>query len=78
MKHGSWILGGGWNNDLWGGELPLASWIDDITGHNPVRMLGSLPFQLLTAFAFAYFNVFICRCGYQGWMVTWDWQTHWH
>lgn len=36
-KKGSWILGGGWNNDLWGGDLPMASWIDDITPHNPVR-----------------------------------------
>ncbi|KAJ9565611.1 hypothetical protein OSB04_001577, partial [Centaurea solstitialis] len=37
MKEGSWLLGGGWNNDLWGGELPSASWIDDITAHHPVR-----------------------------------------
>ncbi|KAL3814746.1 hypothetical protein ACJIZ3_016014 [Penstemon smallii] len=36
MQHGSWLLGGGWSNDLWGGELPVASWIDDITPHNPV------------------------------------------
>uniref|UniRef100_A0A5B7BBP1 Amidohydrolase 3 domain-containing protein n=1 Tax=Davidia involucrata TaxID=16924 RepID=A0A5B7BBP1_DAVIN len=45
MKHGSWVLGGGWNNDLWGGELPMASWIDDITPHNPVwlsRMDGHM------------------------------------
>lgn len=35
-KQGSWILGGGWNNDLWGGELPMASWIDEITPYNPV------------------------------------------
>ncbi|XP_004307112.1 PREDICTED: uncharacterized protein LOC101307247 [Fragaria vesca subsp. vesca] len=44
-KQGSWILGGGWNNDLWGGELPLASWIDDITPYNPVflsRMDGHM------------------------------------
>ncbi|GMH15713.1 hypothetical protein Nepgr_017554 [Nepenthes gracilis] len=44
-KHGSWIVGGGWNNDLWGGELPMASWIDDITPHNPVwlsRMDGHM------------------------------------
>lgn len=34
--HGEWILGSGWNNDLWGGELPLASWIDGITPDNPV------------------------------------------
>ncbi|GFQ03544.1 putative amidohydrolase ytcj [Phtheirospermum japonicum] len=36
MQPGSWLLGGGWNNDHWGGELPMASWIDDITPHNPV------------------------------------------
>ncbi|XP_061351379.1 protein LONG AFTER FAR-RED 3 isoform X2 [Gastrolobium bilobum] len=35
-KKGSWILGGGWNNDLWGGDLPDVSWIDDITPNNPV------------------------------------------
>lgn len=42
---GSWILGGGWNNDLWGGEFPEASWIDDITLNNPVwisRMDGHM------------------------------------
>ncbi|XP_024962310.1 uncharacterized protein LOC112502592 [Cynara cardunculus var. scolymus] len=45
MKEGSWLLGGGWNNDLWGGELPSASWIDDITAHHPVwlsRMDGHM------------------------------------
>lgn len=44
-KSGSWILGGGWNNDFWGGELPAASWIDDITPDNPVwlsRMDGHM------------------------------------
>ncbi|XP_070680539.1 protein LONG AFTER FAR-RED 3 isoform X2 [Malus domestica] len=44
-KQGSWILGGGWNNDFWGGELPAASWIDDITPYNPVwlsRMDGHM------------------------------------
>lgn len=40
-KPGSWILGGGWNNDLWGGELPLASWIDEITPDNPVRRISA-------------------------------------
>ncbi|OVA15098.1 Imidazolonepropionase [Macleaya cordata] len=42
---GCWILGGGWNNDLWGGEPPAASWIDDITRNNPVwlsRMDGHM------------------------------------
>ncbi|KAK4253181.1 hypothetical protein QN277_010777 [Acacia crassicarpa] len=44
-KQGSWILGGGWNNDLWGGDLPSASWIDDFTQNNPVwlsRMDGHM------------------------------------
>ncbi|GAB2217722.1 hypothetical protein Droror1_Dr00000930 [Drosera rotundifolia] len=44
-EQGSWILGGGWNNDLWGGDLPLASWVDDITPNNPVwlsRMDGHM------------------------------------
>ncbi|KAL2478216.1 Amidohydrolase family [Forsythia ovata] len=47
MRHGSWLLGGGWNNDLWGGELPMASWIDDISPYNPVwltRMDGHMGF----------------------------------
>ncbi|KAG9459636.1 hypothetical protein H6P81_004144 [Aristolochia fimbriata] len=33
---GSWILGGGWNNELLGKELPAASWIDDVSPENPV------------------------------------------
>ncbi|KAH0454427.1 hypothetical protein IEQ34_016351 [Dendrobium chrysotoxum] len=42
---GDWLLGGGWNNDIWGGELPDASWIDDITRDKPVwfvRMDGHM------------------------------------
>ncbi|KAK8943073.1 hypothetical protein KSP39_PZI008985 [Platanthera zijinensis] len=42
---GEWVFGGGWNNDIWGGELPAASWIDDITSDNPVcltRMDGHM------------------------------------
>ncbi|XP_022764742.1 uncharacterized protein LOC111309970 isoform X1 [Durio zibethinus] len=44
-KRGSWILGGGWNNELWGGELPVASWIDDVTSDSPLwlaRMDGHM------------------------------------
>ncbi|XP_008446960.2 protein LONG AFTER FAR-RED 3 isoform X1 [Cucumis melo] len=37
-KKGNWVLGGGWNNDLWGGDLPMASWIDDVTPSNPVLL----------------------------------------
>ncbi|KAK7283947.1 hypothetical protein RIF29_13697 [Crotalaria pallida] len=46
-KKGSWILGGGWNNDLRGGDLPAASWIDDLTPGIPVwlsRMDGHMGF----------------------------------
>ncbi|KAL0349416.1 UNVERIFIED_CONTAM: protein LONG AFTER FAR-RED 3 [Sesamum angustifolium] len=39
LEPGTWLQGGGWNNDLWGGEPPLASWIDDITPHNPVWLM---------------------------------------
>ncbi|KAH9618689.1 hypothetical protein KSS87_020698 [Heliosperma pusillum] len=44
-KEGAWVLGGGWSNNLWGGELPMTTWIDDITPHNPVwlsRMDGHM------------------------------------
>ncbi|GJN16715.1 hypothetical protein PR202_gb03734 [Eleusine coracana subsp. coracana] len=43
--HGQWILGGGWNNDFWGGDLPAASWLDNISPDNPVwlsRMDGHM------------------------------------
>ncbi|KAK4421879.1 protein LONG AFTER FAR-RED 3 [Sesamum alatum] len=39
LQPGTWLQGGGWNNDLWGGEPPMASWIDDITPHNPVWLM---------------------------------------
>lgn len=45
MEKGDWVLGGGWNNDRWGGELPQASWIDNITHDHPVwlsRMDGHM------------------------------------
>lgn len=45
-KHpGQWILGGGWNNGVWGGDLPAAAWLDDISHENPVwlsRMDGHM------------------------------------
>ncbi|CAL0333595.1 unnamed protein product [Lupinus luteus] len=44
-KQDSWILGGGWNNDLWGGDQPAASWIDNVSPDNPVwlsRMDGHM------------------------------------
>eukprot|EP01018_Ginkgo_biloba_P037634 Gb_34111 [translate_table: standard] len=45
MERERWVLGGGWNNENWGGEMPKASWIDNITHHNPVwlsRMDGHM------------------------------------
>ena len=31
-----WILGGNWDHEAWGGELPSRNWIDSITGNHPV------------------------------------------
>ncbi len=33
---GTWILGGDWDHQLWGGELPHRSWIDAVTPEHPV------------------------------------------
>lgn len=33
-----WILGGNWDEQLWGGELPSHKWIDDLTPDNPVAV----------------------------------------
>jgi predicted amidohydrolase YtcJ len=31
-----WILGGDWDHEAWGGELPSRSWIDSVTGDHPL------------------------------------------
>ncbi|TJY36136.1 amidohydrolase [Pontimicrobium aquaticum] len=36
VPKGSWILGGDWDHENWGGELPTKEWIDDITKDHPV------------------------------------------
>ena len=33
---GTWIMGGDWDHELWGGELPRRDWIDKLTPNNPV------------------------------------------
>lgn len=33
---GQWILGGDWDHEAWGGELPEKAWIDSLTPNNPV------------------------------------------
>lgn len=36
LPEGRWILGGDWDHEVWGGELPDRSWIDSFTGDIPV------------------------------------------
>ena len=36
LEEGEWILGGDWDHEMWGGELPDRSWIDAVTPRNPV------------------------------------------
>jgi predicted amidohydrolase YtcJ len=33
---GGWVLGGDWDHELWGGELPRRDWIDAVTPDRPV------------------------------------------
>jgi predicted amidohydrolase YtcJ len=33
---GTWITAGGWDHELWGGELPQRDWIDELTPDHPV------------------------------------------
>lgn len=33
---GTWILGGDWDHENWGGELPHRDWIDELTKDHPV------------------------------------------
>jgi predicted amidohydrolase YtcJ len=34
-KGESWILGGNWDHEAWGGQLPDKKWIDSISGNHP-------------------------------------------
>ncbi len=36
VKPGTWIIGGNWDHQNWGGELPDRSWIDSISKEHPV------------------------------------------
>ncbi len=36
VPSGTWITGGDWDHQLWGGELPRREWIDEATKQNPV------------------------------------------
>lgn len=34
-----WLLGRGWNNERWGGEMPRASWVDHVTTGRPMLLV---------------------------------------
>lgn len=36
VKPGTWITGGDWDHENWGGELPRREWIDSVTADYPV------------------------------------------
>lgn len=36
LPKGKWIVGGNWDHERWGGELPKRDWIDALTPDNPV------------------------------------------
>jgi predicted amidohydrolase YtcJ len=36
LPKGTWITGGDWDHENWGGELPQRDWIDGVTPQNPV------------------------------------------
>ncbi len=36
VPEGTWILGGDWDHQNWGGELPTRAWLDSITPEHPV------------------------------------------
>ncbi|HZD06528.1 MAG TPA: amidohydrolase family protein, partial [Longimicrobiales bacterium] len=36
LAPGTWITGGDWDHERWGGELPRREWIDSVTPENPV------------------------------------------
>ncbi|MEO7963897.1 MAG: amidohydrolase, partial [Gemmatimonadaceae bacterium] len=36
VPKGTWIQGGDWDHQLWGGTLPTRAWVDSVTPDNPV------------------------------------------
>ena len=39
LAPGAWLLGGGWEESRWGGELPAAEWVDAVTPENPIWLI---------------------------------------
>jgi hypothetical protein len=53
---GTWITGGTWDHELWGGTLPDRAWIDSLTGGSPVfvsRLDGHMALANTRALALA-------------------------
>jgi hypothetical protein len=38
LNANAWIVEGNWDHTLWGGQLPIKEWIDDVTTVNPVAI----------------------------------------
>jgi len=38
VSPGTWITGGDWDHENWGGELPVAAWVDEQTPDHPVMV----------------------------------------
>lgn len=38
LTAGDWMMGGSWDAELWGGELPTRQWVDAVTPHIPVAL----------------------------------------
>ena len=36
LEPGQWILGGNWDHEKWGGELPHSDWVEDVSKDHPV------------------------------------------
>lgn len=56
LPAGEWILGGTWDHENWGGQLPTRQWIDSVTPNNPVfvqRLDGHMAVANSKALAFA-------------------------
>ena len=39
LQPGEWLLGGNWDEQMWGGELPTRQWIDAVTPQTPVAVV---------------------------------------
>ena len=56
MPKGEWMLGGVWDHENWGGDLPHKNWVDDYTNDNPIYLLrtdGHIAFVNSKALEFA-------------------------